>query len=92
MSESVLDEPTANRRLLRRRQLREMVPLADTTIYEMEQRGEFPRRFQLTSRCVVWDMTEIESWIRSRRETSETRRSAPHPDVRLRKNRPVRQR
>jgi prophage regulatory protein len=31
-----------------------MVPLADRTIYEMEQRGEFPRRFALSPRCVVW--------------------------------------
>lgn len=26
---------------IRRQQLRDLVPLADTTIYEMEQRGEF---------------------------------------------------
>ena len=32
---------------IRRQQLREMVPLADSTIYEMEQHGEFPRRFAL---------------------------------------------
>jgi hypothetical protein len=36
------------------------VPLADTTIYEMERRGEFPRRFHLTSRCVAWDRGEVE--------------------------------
>jgi hypothetical protein len=30
-------------RMVRRTQLREMVPLSDTTIYEMEQRGEFLR-------------------------------------------------
>ena len=36
---------------VRRQQLRELVPLADTTIYEMEQRGEFPKRFNLTPRC-----------------------------------------
>ena len=29
------------------------MPLADTTIYEMEQRSEFPRRFYLTPRCEV---------------------------------------
>jgi predicted DNA-binding transcriptional regulator AlpA len=39
------------------------VPLADTTIYEMERRGEFPRRFNLTPRCVVWNLTEVEAWI-----------------------------
>jgi prophage regulatory protein len=35
-------------RTIRRQQLREMVPLADGTIHEMEQRGEFPRRFALS--------------------------------------------
>ena len=43
------------RRTIRRQELRQMVPLAETTIYEMERRGEFPRRFNLTPRCVVWD-------------------------------------
>jgi hypothetical protein len=28
-------------------------------IYNMEQRGEFPQRFHLTSRCVVWDLAEV---------------------------------
>lgn len=41
------------RRTIRRQQLREIVPLADSTIYEMEQRSEFPRRFALSPRCVV---------------------------------------
>ena len=46
------------KRMIRRHELRQIVPLADTTIYEMEQRGEFPRRFALTPRCVVWDLAE----------------------------------
>jgi predicted DNA-binding transcriptional regulator AlpA len=47
---------------IRRNQLRLLVPLADSTIYAMEQRGQFPRRFSLTSRCVVWDLAEVEAW------------------------------
>jgi len=47
------------RKTIRRHQLREMVPLADSTIYEMEQRGEFPRRFALSPRCIVWDLSEV---------------------------------
>ena len=35
--------PHVARRTIRRHQLREIVPLADSTIYDMEQRGEFPR-------------------------------------------------
>jgi prophage regulatory protein len=77
---------------IRRPELRKIVPLADTTIYEMEQRGEFPRRFHLTPRCVVWDLSEIEAWIEERRRASDaaTIKRAPSPDVRQRKTRPVR--
>jgi prophage regulatory protein len=80
-------------RAIRRPELRRIVPLADTTIYEMEQRGEFPRRFYLTARCVVWDLAEVEGWIEERRRASNTSsiKRAPSPDVRLRKARPVRQ-
>jgi len=56
-----------------------MVPLADSTIYEMEQRGEFPRRFALSPRCVVWDLSEVEAWLSLRRSATLAR--APHPDV-----------
>ena len=75
------------RRTIRRQQLREIVPLADSTIYEMEQRGEFPRRFALSPRCVVWDLAEVEAWLMARR-ASPIRR-AQHPDVSQRKARPV---
>jgi prophage regulatory protein len=79
------------RRTVRRAQLREIVPLADTTIYEMEVRGEFPRRFYLTPRCVVWDLSEVEAWVVARREESDTMTitRAPTPDVRRRRTRPV---
>ncbi|CAH1674302.1 helix-turn-helix transcriptional regulator [Chelatococcus asaccharovorans] len=75
------------RKTIRRHQLREMVPLADSTIYEMEQRGEFPRRFALSPRCIVWDLAEVEAWLMARR-ASPIRR-AKHPDVSKRKSRPV---
>lgn len=78
-------------RFIRRGELRRMVPLADTTIYEMERRGEFPRRLYLTSRCVAWDLAEVETWMRERRRAScdGQIRLAPMPDVRRRKARPV---
>jgi predicted DNA-binding transcriptional regulator AlpA len=78
-------------RTIRRHELRLIVPLADTTIYEMEKRGEFPRRFNLTPRCVVWDLEEVEAWLEQRRQTHLAGRAkiAPGPDVRQRKTRPV---
>ena len=79
----------AIKRTIRRQQLHEMVPLADSTIYEMEQRGEFPRRFALSPRCVVWDLAEVEAWLASRRSAPIAR--AQSPDVRQRRSRPVRE-
>jgi len=78
-------------RTIRRHELRAIVPLADTTIYDMEQRGEFPRRFYLTSRCVVWDLAEVEAWLEERRRASRAKavKRAPIPDVQLRKTRPI---
>ncbi|SOB87099.1 transcriptional regulator, AlpA family [Sphingomonas guangdongensis] len=83
----------ASRRTIRRQQLREIVPLADSTIFEMEQRGEFPQRFYLTSRCVVWDQSEVEQWLDARRAASRAKavKLAPTPDVRLRRANPVTQ-
>lgn len=78
-------------RTIRRHELRLIVPLADSTIYEMEKRGEFPRRFNLTPRCVVWDLEEVELWLEQRRQASLAGRAkvAPGPYVGQRKTRPV---
>ncbi|ESQ97688.1 transcriptional regulator [Stutzerimonas chloritidismutans AW-1] len=80
--------PLPFRRTIRRHELRQIIPLSETTIYEMERRGEFPRRFNLTPRCVVWDLAEVEAWIEERKQAPRTNIS--RPDVRLRKTRPVR--
>lgn len=80
--------PLPFRRTIRRQELRQIVPLAETTIYEMERRGEFPRRFNLTPRCVVWDLAEVEAWIEQCKQAR--RDSVSKPDVHLRKTRPVR--
>jgi prophage regulatory protein len=80
---------TPIKKTIRRQQLREIVPLADSTIYEMEQRGEFPRRFALTPRCVVWDLDEVQAWLAARRSKPILR--APSPDVKHRRSRPVKE-
>ena len=76
------------RRTIRRQELRQIVPLAETTIYEMERRGEFPRRFNLTPRCVVWDLAEVEAWVEERKQAPRGRTT--RPDVHQRRTRPVR--
>ncbi|WP_310322969.1 AlpA family phage regulatory protein [Aminobacter aminovorans] len=61
-----------------------------STIYEMEKRGEFPRRFNITPRCVVWVLEEVEAWLEQRRRVYVEGRAkiAPEPDVRQRNSRP----
>lgn len=55
--------------LINRKKLLEMIPLSERTIFNMEQRGEFPRRIALTSRNVAWDLAEVELWIEARRSS-----------------------
>jgi predicted DNA-binding transcriptional regulator AlpA len=61
LSESELLTP--GRVLIKRKQLLQKVPLCQRTILEMEKRGEFPRRFAITSRLVAWDLREVDAWI-----------------------------
>jgi prophage regulatory protein len=89
LSQATPTDPGHLRRTIRRSDLRLIVPLADSTIYELERRGEFPQRFFLTARCVVWDLVEVETWLRSRRQPggSEAVKKAPVPDFRKKQRR-----
>lgn len=78
-------------RMIRRHELRLIVPLADSTIFEMEKRGEFPPRFNLSPRSVVWDLAEVEAWLEQRRTAYFAGQAdvASTVEVRHRKWRPV---
>ncbi|MBH3384681.1 AlpA family phage regulatory protein [Pseudomonas plecoglossicida] len=43
--------------------LAEMVGLSRTTIYRLEQQGQFPRRVKLGSNSVAWRMSEVLNWM-----------------------------
>lgn len=75
------------KRTIRREELRSIVPLSDSTIYEMEKNGTFPSRFNLTARCVVWDYEEVQAWLQAKKEAPKQK--THHPDVKKRKTRPV---
>ncbi|HBO1237249.1 TPA: helix-turn-helix transcriptional regulator [Pseudomonas aeruginosa] len=60
-------QATKNRTLINKKKLLSMIPLCERTIYNLEQRGEFPRRIALTSRNVVWDLADVEEWIEARK-------------------------
>lgn len=55
--------------LINKKKLLAMIPLSERAIYNMEQRGEFPRRIALTSRNVAWDLEEVEAWIEARKSS-----------------------
>ena len=55
--------------LIKRKTLLAMIPLSDRTIFNMEQRGDFPRRIVLSARNVAWRLDEIENWIQERKDS-----------------------
>lgn len=55
--------------LINRKRLLEIIPLSTRTIYNLEQRGAFPRRIALTCRNVAWDLSEVEEWINARKSS-----------------------
>lgn len=56
-------------RLINRKTLLSMIPLSERAIYDLEQRGDFPKRIALTSRNVAWELGEVEGWIQRRKES-----------------------
>ncbi|MDS6450618.1 AlpA family phage regulatory protein [Xanthomonas perforans] len=60
-------QATTSKTLINRKKLLAMIPLSERTIFNMEQRGEFPRRIALTSRNVAWDLAEVMEWIEARK-------------------------
>ena len=66
LSSSDLKVP--GRVLIKRKQLLQKIPLSERTIFAMEQRGEFPKRFTISSRLVAWDLAEVDAWIETQQE------------------------
>ena len=53
-------------RLIRRKQLLELVGLSYTTQWRMEKAGLFPARVKLGKASVGWHLAEVEEWVRGR--------------------------
>ncbi len=75
-------------RAIRREELLQLIQLSDSTIYQMEKRGEFPKRFAITPRCVALDYDEVIAWLQAKKD--EAKQTTQIPDVKLRKTRSVR--
>ena len=50
-------------RFLRFGAVAEMIGLSRSTIWRMEQRGEFPKRVQLGGNSVAWRASDLARWM-----------------------------
>lgn len=53
-------------RLIRRRQLLELIGLSYTTQWRMEKEGLFPARVKIGKGSVGWHLAEVEEWVKER--------------------------
>lgn len=59
------------KKLINKKTLLSIIPLSEKAIYNMEKRGDFPKRIALTSRNVAWVLTDVENWIKERQESGK---------------------
>lgn len=57
-------------RIIRKKELLNMIGLSDSTVWRMENKGEFPIRLRIGKGC-GWLESEIHGWIKSRSEERE---------------------
>ena len=53
-------------KILRRKDVEEIVGLSRSTIYKLMSTGAFPRSSRLGPRAVGWRLSDIEAWIEFR--------------------------
>ena len=53
-------------RLLRRREVEQMVGLSRTSIYRLMDSGDFPHPIRVGPRAVRWRLRDIEQWMSER--------------------------
>lgn len=58
----------AIKKIIRKKELLNMLGLSGPTIWRMEQAGKFPRRLRLGGNSCGWLVSEIDEWIASRAE------------------------
>lgn len=54
------------KKVLRLREVRELVGLSRSSIYSAVAKGTFPKQISLGERSVGWLADEVESWLRDR--------------------------
>jgi len=56
--------------LLTRKEVLAKTKLSRTTLFKLEQAGDFPKHFMLTPRCAAWFEDEVDAWLLHRSEAS----------------------
>jgi prophage regulatory protein len=69
-------------RVVRRKQLLELIGLSCATQWRMEKAGQFPARIKLGKGSVGWHLTEVEEWLQDRERVLRL----PIPRERLRRS------
>ncbi len=64
-------------RILREREVKHLTGLSRVTRWRLEKVDRFPRRVQLTQRCVGWAESEVLEWLAERIEARESHPIAP---------------
>jgi len=55
-------------KMLRERDVKALTGLSRITRWRLERRNEFPKKVQLTARCVGWCEAEVVAWLKTRAE------------------------
>ena len=58
--------------ILQRPQVLERTGLSNTTVWRLQQRGDFPKPVQLSPGRVGWHERDVDNWVQSRRARGDT--------------------
>ncbi|MBW2187323.1 MAG: AlpA family phage regulatory protein [Deltaproteobacteria bacterium] len=53
----------ATKRLLRIKQVLEIIPLGKSTVWKMVAEGKFPQPIKLSERCTAWRESDVVAWM-----------------------------
>jgi prophage regulatory protein len=67
----VSEQQTEIDKFVGRATLRRLFRCHDSTLYRLEQRGQFPRRMRIAGR-VYWSLREVLAWMDQRKAERET--------------------
>jgi len=53
---------------IRWKEVHALTGLSRTTVWRLEQQGQFPKRLRVSSNVTVWERAEVQAWMAARRE------------------------